>query len=62
MGHIVTDPAVLTATIAVVSLAYFLLRGGHDPREPPLAPKSIPIVGHLVGLSRRGFNYYVDLR
>ncbi|CAH0038568.1 unnamed protein product [Clonostachys solani] len=61
MGHIVTDLAVLTATIAVVSLAYFLLRGGHDPREPPLAPKSIPIVGHLVGLSRRGFNYYVDL-
>ncbi|KAK4120030.1 putative cytochrome P450 [Parathielavia appendiculata] len=34
---------------------------GHDPREPPLAPTSIPLIGHLVGLSRSKFNYYVEL-
>ncbi|KAF3766213.1 cytochrome P450 [Cryphonectria parasitica EP155] len=28
---------------------------------PPLAPQSIPIVGHVVGLSRYKFNYYVSL-
>ncbi|CRG92635.1 25-hydroxycholesterol 7-alpha-hydroxylase [Talaromyces islandicus] len=34
---------------------------GHDPREPPLAPQSIPLIGHMVGLSKSSFNYYVDL-
>lgn len=34
----------------------------HDPREPPLAPQSIPIIGHMIGLSRSKFNYYVELR
>ena len=36
--------------------------GGHDPREPPLAPASLPIVGHMVGMMKSKFNYYVDLR
>ncbi|KAI1323152.1 putative cytochrome P450 [Xylariaceae sp. FL0255] len=35
--------------------------GGHDRREPPLAPQSIPLVGHIIGISRSKFNYYVDL-
>jgi hypothetical protein len=35
---------------------------GHDPREPPLAPQSIPLIGHMVGLSKSSFNYYIDLR
>ncbi|KAM7202255.1 hypothetical protein V8F33_002972 [Rhypophila sp. PSN 637] len=26
--------------------------GGHDPREPPMASPSIPIIGHMVGLAR----------
>ncbi|KEY64692.1 hypothetical protein S7711_02891 [Stachybotrys chartarum IBT 7711] len=34
---------------------------GHDAREEPLAPQSIPFVGHLAGPSQRKFNYYVDL-
>lgn len=47
----------------VVALGYLATRKlfGHDPREPPLAPSSIPVVGHLVGLSRSRFNYYVEL-
>lgn len=49
---------------AAATLVYFLTRKmfGHDPREPPLAPQSIPFVGHILGLSRSSFNYYVDLR
>ncbi|TVY82184.1 hypothetical protein LSUE1_G005854, partial [Lachnellula suecica] len=35
---------------------------GQDAREPPLAPQSIPIIGHMVGLSKSKFNYYVNLR
>ncbi|KAK7936594.1 uncharacterized protein PG986_015032 [Apiospora aurea] len=35
--------------------------GGHDPREPPLAPSSLPIVGHLLGMMKSKFNYYVEL-
>ncbi|KAI1103911.1 cytochrome P450 [Jackrogersella minutella] len=49
--------------VGIVTLTYFCTRKmfGHDPREPPLAPQAIPIVGHMVGLSRSKFNYYVDL-
>ncbi|KAI0485250.1 cytochrome P450 [Xylariaceae sp. FL0804] len=49
--------------LGVAALTYFAARMmfGHDAREPPLAPQSIPIVGHMVGLSRSKFNYYVDL-
>ena len=48
----------------VATLIYFAARkiSGHDPREPPLAPQSIPIIGHMIGLSRGKFNSYVDLR
>jgi hypothetical protein len=34
----------------------------HDSREPPLAPSSLPFVGHMLGLMKSKFNYYVDLR
>ena len=56
--------AFLFIITGVVSLIYFATRKipGHDPREPPLAPQSIPFVGHIIGLSRRKFNYYVGLR
>ncbi|KAK7752917.1 hypothetical protein SLS62_005076 [Diatrype stigma] len=58
-----SDPVVLLTITGVVTLAYLAVRRlfGHDPREPPLAPQSIPIIGHLIGLSRRKFDYYVDL-
>lgn len=35
--------------------------GGHDSREPPLAPASLPVVGHMIGLMKSKFNFYVDL-
>lgn len=59
-----TYPTILLFSIGIATLIYFAASKmfGHDPREPPLAPQSIPIVGHMVGLSRSKFNYYVDLR
>lgn len=57
-------PALLLIPIGVATLIYFAASKmfGHDRREPPLAPQSIPFVGHMLGLSRSKFNYYVDLR
>ncbi|KAM7210403.1 hypothetical protein V8F06_014220 [Rhypophila decipiens] len=54
----------LAFILTSVSTLAFLIRkmfGGHDPREPPIASPSIPIIGHMVGLARSKFNYYVDL-
>ncbi|KAH8799368.1 cytochrome P450 [Xylogone sp. PMI_703] len=34
----------------------------HDPREPPLIPQSVPIIGHLLGLHRHGVEYFNILR
>jgi hypothetical protein len=39
-----------------------LLAPKQDPREPPLAPTTIPYIGHAIGLLRRSFNYPLDLR
>ncbi|KAI1297078.1 putative cytochrome P450 [Xylaria venustula] len=56
-------PNVLVLVAGVVTITYFLSHKmfGHDRREPQLAPQSIPLVGHMIGMSRRKFNYYVDL-
>lgn len=53
----------IPTTAAAVDLSYCIACQvfAHDAREPPLAPQSISIVGHLVGLSRSKFNYYIDL-
>jgi hypothetical protein len=60
-----SDSNFLLIVAALVTLIYLAARRmnfGHDPREPPLAPQSIPLIGHMVGLSKSSFNYYVDLR
>ena len=44
------------ATIAAWTLSK------HDPREPPLASPGIPLIGHMIGMGRETFNYYVNLR
>lgn len=63
---LVDGPVVLLVLLGVLTFSYLAARkmfgSSHDPREPPLAPQSIPVVGHLIGLSRSKFNYYVDLR
>lgn len=58
------DHPLLLATVAGGAAVIFLLiqkLSSHDPREPPLAPSSIPVIGHLIGMARRGFNYHVDI-
>ncbi|KAI1382665.1 cytochrome P450 [Hypoxylon trugodes] len=58
-----SSPVFILILTGAITLTYFVTRRmfGHDPREPPLAPQSIPIVGHIVGLSQSKFNYYVEL-
>ena len=64
MANFPGDTATIVSFTAVTALTYLVARimFGHDAREPPLAPQSIPIIGHMIGLSRSSFNYYVDLR
>lgn len=59
-----SSSSILLVLTGVLTLIYYAIRKmfGHDAREPPLAPQSIPIIGHMVGLSRSKFNYYVNLR
>ncbi|KAK4189459.1 cytochrome P450 [Podospora australis] len=51
----------LAGAATLILALHKLLQNYHDPREPPLAPQSIPFIGHLVGMSRRSFNYHADL-
>ena len=59
--------AVSIGLLAVTALAYAidLVFGSYDdPREPnratPLIP--VPVIGHILGVIRYGFNYYNLLR
>ena len=50
--------------LAVVALGTYLVvrkRGNHDPREPPLAKQSVPVVGHILGLIYHGNSYLEKL-
>ncbi|KAI1347985.1 cytochrome P450 [Xylaria sp. FL0043] len=63
MSSTLSHSNLLALAAGVVTVAYFFTRKmlGHDRREPPLAPQSVPLVGHMIGMSRSKFNYYVDL-
>ncbi|KAI7782080.1 hypothetical protein LA080_013888 [Diaporthe eres] len=63
MAFPANNSTLLLLLIGVVTIVTIAARKmfSQDPREPPLAPQSIPIIGHMVGLSRSKFNYYVDL-
>ncbi|KAM7208167.1 Cytochrome P450 [Naviculisporaceae sp. PSN 640] len=52
---------VASATLLAAYLVGTRMFGRHDAREPPLAPQTIPFIGHMVGMARSKFNYYVDL-
>lgn len=40
---------------------HYLLSPKLDPREPPLAPAGIPVIGHVIGFMRNSFKYYGKL-
>ncbi|KAK0703699.1 putative cytochrome P450 [Lasiosphaeria miniovina] len=54
---------VVVLIIGAASLVYLFARNmfAHDGREPPAAPQAIPVIGHIVGMARTSFNYYVEL-
>ncbi|KAL2212819.1 putative cytochrome P450 [Sarocladium strictum] len=49
----------IAGIVAVAFTTWSLTK--HDSREPPLAPTSIPVIGHIIGLTRETFNYYVNI-
>ncbi|KAI1267189.1 putative cytochrome P450 [Xylariaceae sp. FL1019] len=63
MAFTVDNSTLFLFCVGLATAAYFATQNisSHDPREPPLAPQSIPLIGHLIGMSRGKFNYYVDL-
>ena len=54
----------LSLAIIIGTYVFFtrVLGTMHDPREPPLVSGFIPYIGHVIGLMRSKFNYYVELR
>lgn len=54
-------PVILAVLLVVTVALQRLLRVDHDPREPPLVPTKIPLLGHVIGLYRFGKQYYQKL-
>lgn len=61
-------PQLLSIVSAVVALTGFtLLAFRHSLRphkashEPPVIPQALPLIGHLVGIFRHGFEYFEHL-
>lgn len=55
----------LVSLAIIVGTSFFLTRilgMMQDPREPPSVSGYIPYIGHVIGLMRSKFNYYVQLR
>ncbi|KAK3362181.1 putative cytochrome P450 [Lasiosphaeria ovina] len=54
---------IVVLIIGAASLVYLFARNmfAHNGREPPVAPQAIPVIGHIVGMERTSFNYYVEL-
>ena len=51
--------------VSAIVLYCFLVRFrtvSSDPREPPIVPPRIPVIGHVIGLIRNGGAYYTKLR
>ncbi|KAH8651557.1 cytochrome P450 [Tricladium varicosporioides] len=63
MDGIAPKPPILLPVggICTYIIFIFLVASKQDPREPPNAPSGIPIIGHVIGLMRSKFNYYVQL-
>ncbi|GAM89081.1 hypothetical protein ANO11243_071160 [Dothideomycetidae sp. 11243] len=47
----------ISAVVLRLSLRQIFVHHGH--REPPLAPRSLPIIGHILGLARGSFEFYL---
>ncbi|ORY01725.1 cytochrome P450 [Clohesyomyces aquaticus] len=54
--------AIVGTSVAVIVGVSAWLRLGQDPREPPLITASVPFLGPILGIMKRGNKYYGDLR
>ena len=57
-----TPTLLVAGAIGAITIYIALLQNKHDPREPPLAKSTIPVIGHAIGIMRKSFNYYAQLR
>jgi hypothetical protein len=57
-----TSTLVIAALILVLIVAKYFGTGRVDSQEPPLAPTSIPFIGHLIGIIRHQNQYFDILR
>jgi hypothetical protein len=62
-GTLVQFMAAFLAICVGVYFAFPRIAKSHNVVHEPLpAPTAIPYIGHIIGMTRRKFNYYVDLR
>lgn len=53
---------VLAVSVGTYFLFVRLLEAKQDQQEPPLVLATIPYIGHVIGIMRSKFNYYLQLR
>lgn len=53
---------ILGITTSLFMILAFFFNIKRDPKEPPFIPQSIPYVGHLFGIIRKGESYYHQIR
>jgi hypothetical protein len=51
-------PLFIVGIAVVLFLGIELLRSKPNAKEPPLVHSTIPFIGHIIGLVRRGTQYY----
>lgn len=52
----------LAIVISIFMVLAFFFNARPDPTEPPYIPQTIPVVGHLIEVMRKGTNYYDRVR
>ena len=48
----------LAGFLGLVYCIEWAFRQFDDPREPPYIQPTIPVIGHLLGIFRNGYEYY----
>lgn len=55
--------SLVLAGAAILAYAIeFLFSHFDDPREPRRVAPKLPVIGHVLGFLRNGFNYYEETR
>lgn len=54
--------AILGIATSLFMIIAFFFHIERDSREPPFIPQTIPYIGHLIGIIRKGGSYYDQVR